>query len=278
MLQRLRWTKLRLPVDESVPTGAPAHSGSVLSVLRLWNQRVAGSKPEWRRRPCIGSPVALRGRPPAGAQSKARPQSLRPESQPTGGPRHTLTQHPRVGGRSVGESRAPPVGPVGVLSRGGEDHRLRVPPRSVEGELWRGAAGFGGRGGQRVHLPSGGEQLRRPGGGGGEGGVAFGTLMGSRGGGGQGPGEEGSGPVVFKDLDGQRGDERQQPVGDVSQNQLLVGVAADTNVGGAGLRKMKDEGGRKEDVIFFFQCWMPKLSPPYRQIITGTQNKSRIFV
>lgn len=56
------------------------------------------------------------------------------------------------------------------------------------------------------------------------------------GGGGEGAGEEGTGPVVLKDLDGQRGDERQQPVGDVSQNQLLVGVPADPNVGRTGLK------------------------------------------
>jgi len=156
------------------------------------------------------------------------------ESGPATGPRHALAQHPRVGGRPVGESQAS-VGPVGVVSRVGEDHRLRVPPRRVEGELRRGAAGFGGRGGQRIHLPSGGQERRRHGGGG----VAFRTQGGSRGGGGggggEGSGEEGSGPVVFKDLDGQRGDERQQPVGDVSQNQLLVGVPADTNVCRAGL-------------------------------------------
>lgn len=128
-----------------------------------------------------------------------------------------------------------------MVSRGGEDHRLHIPARCVKGKLWRRAAGFGGRGGQRVQLPSRGQQQRRHGGGG-EGGVAVSrTQRGSRGRGGEGPGEEGSGPVVFKDLDRQGGDERQQPVGDVSQDQLLVGVAADPDVGGAGLK----DGGRE---------------------------------
>lgn len=113
---------------------------------------------------------------------------------------------------------------------------LHVSPRRVKQELWRRAAGFGGCGGQRVQLSSGGRQQRRQRGG--EGGVALSrTQRGNRGRGGEGPGEQRSGPVVFKDLHGQRGDERQQPVGDVRQNQLLVGVTADTDVSGTSLKR-----------------------------------------
>ncbi|TNN73581.1 hypothetical protein EYF80_016176 [Liparis tanakae] len=205
MLQEQRLTHQCRAAEKQMDCGE-ATAGSSISTLR-----VAGPEPGRRRRPSGGSSVAVRGR----------------QSKPAAGPRHALAQHPRVGGRPVGESQAS-VGPVCVVSRVGEDHRLRVPPRRVEGELRRGAAGFGGRGGQRIHFPSGGQERRRHGGGG----VAFRAQGGSRGGGGgggEGSGEEGSGPVVFKDLDGQRGDERQQPVGDVSQNQLLVGVPADTN-------------------------------------------------
>ena len=61
---------------------------------------------------------------------------------------------------------------------------------------------------------------------------------------GEGRREEGPAPVVFKDLDAQRGDEREEAVGDVSEDQLLVGVAADTDVGGAGL-KQRGERGRE---------------------------------
>lgn len=124
-----------------------------------------------------------------------------------------------------------------MVSRSREEHRLHVPPRSVEGELRRRAAGFGRRGGERVQLCSGGQHHRRQRGRG-EGGVAVGrSQRGNRRRGAEGPAEERSVPVVFKDLDGQRGDERQQPVGDVSQNQLLVGVTADPNVGGASLKQ-----------------------------------------
>lgn len=235
--------KLDLQHESQSLKGAAAEfsSGPVLSVLRLRRQRVAGSKPQRHRRPSEGSSVALRGGHPAHTQSITRPHTLHAESQPAAGPRQPLTQHPRVGRRSVGESQAS-VGPVSVVSRGGEDHRLHVPPRCVKGKLWRRAAGFGGRGGQRVQLSSGGQQQGRQRGGG-EGGVAVSrTQRGSGGGGGEGPREERSGPVVFKDLHRQGGDERQQPVGDVSQDQLLVGVAADSNVGRAGL-KDEAEGG-----------------------------------
>lgn len=230
-------------------SSSSVQSGSVLSVLRLWSQRVAGSKPERSRRPSVGSPVALRGRH---TQSVPRTQTLHAESQPTAGPWQPLIQHPCVGRRSVGESQAS-VGPVGVVSRGGEHHRLHVPPRCVEGELWRRTSGFGGRGGQRVQLSSWWHQQRRQRGGG-EGVTVSGTHRGD-GGGGERPGEERSRPVVFKDLDRQRGDERQQTVGYVSQNQLLVGVTTDTNVGGPGLKRKGGEGdegvragGGEEDI------------------------------
>lgn len=130
-----------------------------------------------------------------------------------------------------------------MVSWSREDHGLHVPPWRVERELWRRAAGFGRRGGQRVQLSPRGQQQRRKRGGG-DGGVAFGRAQrgsGGGGGGGEGPGEERSSPVIFKDLDGERGDERQQPVGDVGQNQLLVGVTADTNVCGAGLKQKSTE-------------------------------------
>lgn len=93
---------------------------------------------------------------------------------------------------------------------------------------------FGGRGGQRVR-----HQRRQRGGAC----VAVsGGVVGGRHRGGHRAGEEGPRPVVFKDLDRQRGHERQQAVGDVSQDQLLVGVTADTNVGGASLEEI-GEGG-----------------------------------
>lgn len=73
--------------------------------------------------------------------------------------------------------------------------------------------------------------------------MAFsGGLVGGRHRGGHRASEEGPRPVVFKDLDRQRGHEWQQTVGDVSQDQLLVGITADTNVGGASLEKI-GEGG-----------------------------------
>lgn len=130
-----------------------------------------------------------------------------------------------------------------MLSRSRENHWLHVPPRRVEGELWRRAAGFGGCGGQRVQLSSGQQQGRQRGGG--KGSVAFSRPQRrNRGGGGEGPREERSGPVILKDLDGQRGDERKQPVGDVGQNQLLVSIAADTNMSGASLKQEGTEGQR----------------------------------
>lgn len=123
---------------------------------------------------------------------------------------------------------------MGLLARAGQDQGLDVPAGCVEGELRRRAAGFRGRGGQRVR----GQQEGRDGGGG-EGEAFSGAPRGRRRGG-KGPGEEGrSGPVVFEDLDRQRGDQGQQPVCDVSQNQLLVSVATDTNVGGASLEEIK---------------------------------------
>lgn len=129
-----------------------------------------------------------------------------------------------------------------MLSGRRENHRLHIPPRCVKGELWRRAAGFGGCGGQRVQLSCGGQQQRRQRGGG-EGGIAFSlTQRGDRGGGGEGPCEQRSGPVVFKDLYGQRGDERQQPVGDVRQNQLLVSITADTDVSGTSLKRKRQDG------------------------------------
>lgn len=74
--------------------------------------------------------------------------------------------------------------------------------------------------------------------------MAFsGRLRWSRGRGGQGAGEERPGPIILKDLNSQRGDERQQPVGHVGQNQLLVGITADTNVGGASLRQGAEREG-----------------------------------
>lgn len=73
--------------------------------------------------------------------------------------------------------------------------------------------------------------------------VAFsGGVVGGRHRGGHRASEEGPHPIVFKDLDRQRGHERQQTVGDVSQDQLLVGVTADPNVGGASLEEIREGG------------------------------------
>lgn len=132
---------------------------------------------------------------------------------------------------SVGESQAS-VGPVEVESRGGEDHRRHIPPRSLKSKLGRRTAVFEWRGGQRV-----GHKRRQRGGAC----VAFSGLVGAHRRG-RGAREEGTRPVVFEDLDRQRGHERQQTVGDVSQDQLLVGVTADANVGGASLEE-SGEGG-----------------------------------
>ena len=226
------WAEQRLDLhcgSKYRKSSSSVQSGSVLSVLRLWSQRVAGSK----RHPSVGSPVALRGRH---TQSVPCTQTLHAQSQPAAGPRQPMIQHPCVGRRSIGESQAS-VGPVAVMSQGGEHHRLHVPPRRVEGKLRGRAGGFGGRGGQRVQLSSWWHRKRRQRGGG-EGVTFSGTHRGD-GGGRERPGEERSRPVVFKDLDRQRGDERQQTVGDVSQNQLLVGITTDTNMGGAGLKRWR---------------------------------------
>lgn len=107
------------------------HSGPVLSVLRLWSQRVVGSKPERSRGPAEGSPVG-----PAHPQPVAGPQALHPQPQ-------ALVQH--VGGGSVGQAQTA-VGPVGVRPRGRQHHRGHVPAWGVEGELW-GGAGLGRGGG-----------------------------------------------------------------------------------------------------------------------------------
>lgn len=67
-------------------------------------------------------------------------------------------------------------------------------------------------------------------------------LVGGRNRGGRGASQEGPRPIVFKDLDGQRRHQGQQAVGDVSQDQLLVSITADTNVGGAGLEQVREGG------------------------------------
>lgn len=74
--------------------------------------------------------------------------------------------------------------------------------------------------------------------------MAFGSwLRWSRGRGRQCAGEERPGPIILEDLNGQRGDERQQAVGHVGQNQLLVGITANTNMGGASLSQGAEREG-----------------------------------
>lgn len=51
----------------------------------------------------------------------------------------------------------------------------------------------------------------------------------------EGPSEERTGPIVFKDLNRQCGHEGQQTVCDMSQDQLFVSITTNANMGGASL-------------------------------------------
>lgn len=120
------------------------------------------------------------------------------------------------------------------MSRSGEDHRCYISARGLKGKLRRRTAVLRWRGSQWIRL----QRWQR-----GSTCVDFNCgLVGGRNRGGRGASQEGPRPIVFKDLDRQRRHQRQQAVGDVSQNQLLVRVAADTNVGGPGLEQVREGG------------------------------------
>lgn len=120
-------------------------------------------------------------------------------------------------------------------SRGGEDHRCYVSPRGLKGKLRQRTGVFGRGGGQWVC-----HQRRQRG----STCVAFDIgLVGSRNRGGHGASEEGPHPIILKDLDRQCGHQWQQAVGDMSQDQLLVSIAADTNMGRASLEQMRGDNG-----------------------------------
>lgn len=218
------------------PVSLDQRSGSVLSVLRRRVQGVSGTKVQRHRRPSHRCPEVLGRGHTQSSVSPAQSLYTGPQAEPRPDPA-------RVGPtcvvrRSVGESQAA-VGPVEVESRSGEDHRRHVPPRRLKSKLGRRAAVFGRRGGQRF-----GHQRRQRGGAC----VAFSGGLVEGHGGGHGASEEGTRPIVFKDLDRQRGHQRQQTVGDVSQDQLLVGVTADTDVGGASLKEI-GEGGANSNAL-----------------------------
>lgn len=133
---------------------------------------------------------------------------------------------------SVGKSQAV-WRPGKVESRGGKDHRCYVSPWGLKGKLRQRTGVFRWCGGQWVC-----HQRRQRG----STCVAFNIgLVGSRNRGGDGAREEGPHPIVLKDLDRQCGHQWQQPVGDVSQDQLLVSIAADTNMGRASLEQMRGD-------------------------------------
>lgn len=136
-----------------------------------------------------------------------------------------MVEHVGVGGGSVVEAHA--VGPL-VLGAG-KHQGLDMPPRGVEGELWRWAAGFGWGGGEPVHV------LRGFGGRGDKAGQAP-VVRGAECAGWEHSGHEGRpDPVILENLNRQRGHEGEETVGHMGQHHLLVGIPAYSDMDRASL-------------------------------------------
>jgi hypothetical protein len=104
-----------------------------------------------------------------------------------------------------------------------------MPPRGVEGELWRWAAGFKRGGGEMINVLRGfgvrGDKARQAP-----------VVRGSECAGWERLGHEGRpDPVILENLNRQRGHEGEEAVGHMGQHHLLVGIPAYSDVDGASL-------------------------------------------